>query len=99
MAMRTMWEYARLQLSCDPGKDVNEIYGFLSPPGASDWEQLGLVTDITALLNKLGRDGWELVGMPSDVNAVFTYQAANSTWHDRASFVERHFLFKRPVHA
>jgi hypothetical protein len=95
--MRTHWEYSHLVLTCDPGKDPTEARGYLALPDATAWKELGLVANITALLNELGRDGWELVGAPSDLNAVYSYQAANSTWHDRAYFVERRFWLKRPA--
>ncbi|XVU28206.1 hypothetical protein ACQPZJ_14525 [Actinoplanes sp. CA-054009] len=91
------WEYSQLLLTRDPGKDLNEIYGFLALPGSTEWKQLGLPASISPTLNQLGSAGWELLGPPVDVNAVFTYQAANTTWHDRASFVEHTFWFKRQV--
>lgn len=88
------WQYARLQLNRDPGNSM-EATGFLLLPGDGDWRELGVVQSLFGLVTDLGRDGWEMVGMPLDVNSVFTYQAANATWHDRAYFVEREFWFKR----
>ncbi|WP_433222268.1 hypothetical protein ACQP00_23005 [Dactylosporangium sp. CS-047395] len=95
--MRTTWEYARLQLTCDPGKNPYEFHGLLGLPGTTSWHDLGILDSVTATLNDLGSEGWELVGTPSDLNAVYTYQAANETYHDRAYTVERCFWFKRPA--
>jgi hypothetical protein len=97
--MRTKWEYARLQLTCDPGNNPSEIRGLLGLPGTTTWKDLGILNSVTATLNNLGSEGWELLGPPSDLNAVYTYKAANETWHDRAYFVERNFWFKRPAAA
>lgn len=95
--MHVHWEYARLKLTCDPGKDITVYYGYLALPGSASWKELGVVESIINAINDLGREGWELVGPPNDLNSVFTYKAGNDTWHDRAYFVERDFWLKRPA--
>ena len=50
-----------------------------------------------AQVDKLGFEGWEMVGNPVSQNAVFTYKAANGTWHDRSYWVTRDYWFKRPA--
>ncbi len=68
-----------------------------------EWRDLGVLTGelntVFGHLNKLGGYGWELVGPPNDLNAVFTYKAANDTWHDRACWVQRDFWLKRQAKA
>jgi hypothetical protein len=93
--MSRTWEYAQLHLSYDPGAADASIYGWLALPDDDEWQKLGKVEKLRALINRLGSEGWEMVGGPSSQNSVFTYQAGNDTWHDRAYWVERDFWFKR----
>ena len=93
--MRRHWEYAQLRFTCDPGVDGLPIYGWLTYPPDTKWKELGKIESVGSLMNRLGKEGWEMVGTPVSQNAVFSYKAANETWHDRAYWVTRDFWFKR----
>jgi hypothetical protein len=98
--MGRKWEYALLRFTRDPGNDVMSFHGWLFTPGADDWKQLNdEKLSHTKEVNRLGAEGWELIGPPISQDSVFTYKAANGTWHDRAYWVERDFWFKREVKA
>ncbi len=89
------WEYAQARFTRDPGSETMQIYGWLALPGDTAWRELGKLGGPLEAVNQLGSDGWEMVGSPVSQDSVFTYKAANSTWHDRAYWVERDFWFKR----
>lgn len=93
----TRWEYAQLRLTRDPGAEGMAVKGWLALPGDESWQKLGVLEESRSLINRLGSEGWEMVGSPTSQNAVFTYKAANQTWHDKASWVSRDYWFKRPV--
>jgi hypothetical protein len=95
--MRRTWEHTQLRLTCDPGADGMPIYGWLAHPTDTKWQELGKIESVVPLINQLGAEGWEMVGSPVSQSAVFTYKAANETWHDRAYWVVRDFWFKREV--
>ncbi len=70
------------------------VHGWLAF-GDAAWQKLGQMVSAMPIMAKLGSEGWELVGPPATLAAVFTYRAANDTWHDRAYWVECDFWFKR----
>jgi len=92
--MGRVWEYLLLRYTRDPGADTMDIQGWLLIPGAEDWKKLEDKSPHKEV-NRLGSDGWELVSAPVSQDSVFSYKAANETWHDRAYWVERDFWFKR----
>jgi hypothetical protein len=92
--MARMWEYATITLTRDPGEADWTPNIWLWLPGATEAQKITDV-DFFTTLNALGSDGWEMVGMPSTQDAVFTYKAANDTWHDRAYWVEKVYWLKR----
>lgn len=73
------------------------VHGWLGLPGKDSWEELGELSNPKSVIDKLGSEGWEIVGNPISQNAVFTYKAASGVWHDRASWIEKDFWFKRTV--
>jgi hypothetical protein len=93
--MSRCWEYAQLRLTCDPGAQAIPMYGWLAVGDNTVWQELGQLASAMPVIARLGSEGWELIGPPASLNAVFTYRAANDTWHDRAYWVQREFWFKR----
>ena len=85
--MASKWEYGVVWIQTDPASSKQTARGWLRLPGSEQWEDLGKVNGWD-FLDRLGLDGWELVGPPSAQKAVFTYKAANETWHDRSYAVE-----------
>ena len=94
--MKVRWEYARIYQSYDPG-GKKSAHAYLLLPCDTEWKDLGEMGDVFFKITELGNEGWELIGPPHDVNTVFTYKAANDTWHDRAHWIEREYWFKRLV--
>ena len=95
--MGSRWEYAVLALTCDPGVATDKFYGHMKFPGDAKYRELGVIEDVLQKINSMGREGWELVGPPTYLNSVFTYQAGNGTWHDRAYPIETKYHFKREL--
>ena len=97
-AVARAWEYAFLRVLCDPGAEGLPSYGYLAtPPDTTKWQELGLLENVLQVLLDLGSEGWEMMGPPTGLKAVFSYQAANDTWHDRAYYVEKDYWFKREL--
>ena len=98
--MARKWEYALLRFTRDPGADVMKSQGWLLTPETDDWKRIDDEKP-SALreANRLGAEGWELIGPPISQDSVFTYKAANETWHDRAYWIERDFWFRREAEA
>jgi hypothetical protein len=94
LGMPRTWEYAVVSIRADPGSTDGASHGWLRLPGTDQWEDLGKLSGWD-FIDRLGSEGWELIGPPSSQKAVFTYKAANGTWHDRSYSVESTYLFKR----
>jgi|GEM_PF-4566966 len=91
------WEYAVLHLARDPAQEGLPVHGWFALPGDDDWRSLGEMKNTLEFLNQLGSEGWEMVGGPTVQSAVFTYKAASDVWHDRGSWIEKDYAFKREV--
>ena len=96
---RSKWEYLFLSTAVDPGADGWDTklpQWWMWGPGDEKYKDAG-TTPFAVLLNRLGSEGWELIGPPNAQKAVFTYKAANDTWHDRSYNVETTWVLKREI--